>query len=86
MELKDKTTEKLNSELNTLKLASGVLIGILLVILGVVVYLLLSKGNNGTLLSIIVIPIALSPIIAMSLVKMKKIKTELESRLNQKTD
>ena len=80
MKLKEKTTEKLASELRLLKMSTGILIGILSVLFIVCVFGLFTKDNNRVFISLIVVPIALSAILPSQFSNMKKIKAELESR------
>lgn len=80
MKLKEKTTEKLVSELKLLKMSTGILTGILLVLFIVCIFGLLTKDNNRVFISMIVVPIALSAILPSQFSNMKKIKAELESR------
>ncbi len=80
MDLKEKTKEKLNGELNSLKMVTGALIGVLAVLFIFCIYGIMSKEDNAFFISMIVVPIALSAIIPINYGKMKKIKIELESR------
>lgn len=80
MDLKDKTTEKLNSELNAIKVVTGALIGVLTLLFIVCIYGLLIKENKSTFTALIVVPLALSAIIPMNFGFIKKIKKELQLR------
>ena len=80
MELKEKTTEKLEEELKNLQKGTGVLAGLLIVLFIVCIYGLLVKNDNGTYTSLIVVPIALSSIVLLNYRKIGAIKTELASR------
>ncbi len=81
MNLKEKTTEKLEGELRELKVITGAPIGVLGVLFIVCFYgLFFTKDKSGTFSALIVLPIALSAIIPLNYGNMKKIKTELESR------
>ena len=81
MNLKKKTTEKLEGELRGVKVITGALIGVLGVLFIVCLYgLFFLKDKSGTFGALIVVPIALSAIIPLNYGNMKKIKTELESR------
>lgn len=80
MDLKTKTTEKLKGELNGLKVITGALIGVLGVLFIFCIYGIMTKDDNAFFISMIVVPIALSAIIPINYGKIKKIKTELESR------
>ena len=81
MELKEKTTEKLEGELKGLKIVNGALIGVLGLLFLVCIYGLLTKEDNGVFSALIVVPIALSAILPLNLGNIKKIKAELESRV-----
>jgi len=80
MDLKDKTTEKLNGELKGLKMINGALIGVLSLLFIVCVYGLITKEDSSTFMALIVVPLALSVIIPLNYGNMKKIKKELELR------
>ena len=80
MDLKDKTTEKLNGELKGLKMINGALIGVLSLLFIVCVYGLITKEDSSTFMALIVVPLALSAIIPLNYGNMKKIKKELELR------
>lgn len=80
MKLKEKTSEKLIGELNLIKAITGALIFVMLVLIGVCIYGLLTKENNTVFFTLLIIPLALSPIMIMNAGNMKKIKAELESR------
>ena len=81
MELKEKTTEKLEGEFKGLKIVNGALIGVLGLLFLVCIYGLLTKEDNGVFSALIVVPIALSAILPLNLGNIKKIKAELESRV-----
>ena len=80
MKLREKTTERLEKELKSLKIVNGALIGMLSVLFIVCIYGLLKKEDNGVFTALIVVPIALSSVIPINFGNMKKIKSELESR------
>ncbi|WP_299104120.1 hypothetical protein [uncultured Tenacibaculum sp.] len=80
MKLKEKATEKLESELKLLKVSTGLLAGILSVLFIVCIYGLLTKDKGDVFSSLVVVPIALSAILPSQYSSMKKIKEELESR------
>ena len=80
MKLSEKTTERLENELNGLKIVNGALIGVLITLFVVCIYGLLKKDDNGVFTALIVVPIALSAIIPLNFENMKKIKLELEAR------
>ncbi len=80
MDLKNRTTEKLEKELKGLQTGTGILTGLLLVLFAACIYGLLKNNESGTYTALIVVPIALSAIIPLNFGKIKKIKSELESR------
>lgn len=80
MKISEKTTEKLEEELKGLKIITGALLGVLVVLFIVCIYGLLRKDDNGIFSSLIVVPIALSTILPLNYGNIKKIKAELESR------
>ncbi len=80
MALKNKTTEKLNTELKALKIITGALIGVLSLLFVICVYGLIVKEDSSTFTSLIVVPLALSAIIPLNYGNIKKIKKELELR------
>jgi len=80
MNLKNKTTEKLNSGLIALKVITGILIGVLIALFGISLYGFLKTENNGTFIALMVVAISLSAIIPLNYVNIKKIKKELELR------
>ena len=82
MDFKNKSTERLNSELKTLKMITGALIGVLTVLFAVTIYGLLTKENNSTFIALIAVPFSLSAIILLNFGIMKKINKELDSRSN----
>jgi ABC-type Fe3+-siderophore transport system permease subunit len=79
-DLKDKSTEKLNSELKVMKMITGALAGVLIVLFVVNLYGLLSKDNNTAFIGGIVVAISLGAILPLQFSNMKKIKTELNTR------
>ncbi|WP_106143823.1 hypothetical protein [Flagellimonas meridianipacifica] len=78
--LKDKTTEKLQSELKTIKSITGVLIGVLIVLFSVIIYGLLTKENNSSFIALIAVGISCCGVLPLQFTNMKKIKSELDSR------
>lgn len=81
-DLKNKPTQKLESELKTVKAITGALIGVLFVLFAVNLYGLLSKDNNAAFIAGMVVAISLSAILPLQFSTMKKIKTELKLREN----
>jgi len=80
VDLRDKTTNKLEEELKGLRTVTGILTGLLLVLFIACIYGLLTKNDSGTFTALIVVPIALSAILPVNYGKIKKIKMELTSR------
>lgn len=80
MDLKNKATEKLNTELKGVKIITGTLISVLILLFIICIYGLIVKENNSTFISLMIIPFALSPIILLNLRSIQKIKKELELR------
>ena len=81
MDLKEKSIEKLEQKLKELKLITGILIGLLIVLfIGSFfgLFFMIDKSAVSTVL--IVIPIALSAILPLNFINMKKIKSEIASR------
>jgi hypothetical protein len=81
IDLKNKTSEKLNSELELIKIIIGMLIGALSLLVGICIYGLLAKDNNGTFISLLVVAFTTSLIIPSGYGYLKKIKEELKSRV-----
>ena len=71
------TTEKLEKQLKTLRFATGLLSGLLIVLLGTVIYVSITQNEISPLL---VTPIALSAIIPLNLKRMKEMKAEIGNR------
>ncbi len=82
MELKDKTTEKLESEIKKIKTASGSLVGVLLVLFIVCLYGIIRNPGDATFIALLVTGIVLSATIPIN---NNKIKAELESRQANKS-
>lgn len=74
MEFQDKTTEKLNGELRTLRTLTGALIGVLILLFIICIYGLITKEDNSTFRGLIIIPIALGIIIPLNFGNIKKLK------------
>ncbi len=81
-DLKNKTIEKLESELKKLKSVTGALSGILIVLFAVTIYGLITQDNKSTFIALIAVAISCSAILPSQFGSMKKIKTELASREN----
>lgn len=80
----NKTTEKLEGELKAIKFLTGALIGVLTLLLIISIYGLIAKENNSTFISLIAVAVSLSAILPLQFINMKKIKTELNTRGNNK--
>lgn len=81
-DLKNKTIIALESELKKLKSASGIVIGILIVLFAIIIYGLLTKEDILTNIALIVVAIGCGGSLPSQFSSMKKIKTELASRNN----
>ena len=80
VDLKNKTTEKLESELKGIKVITGALIGVLTVLFAVIIYGIMTKENKSTFIALIAVAISCSAIIPLQFSNMKKIKLELNTR------
>lgn len=81
-ELKNKSDEKLESELKKTKLINGALIGILIPLFALTIYGLVTAENKSTNIALLAVAISCSAILPMQFALIKKIKTELASRTN----
>lgn len=79
-DLNNKTTEKLQSELKTIKALTGVLIGSLFVLFAVSIYGLITIESKSIFIALIAVGISLIAILPLQFGNIKKIKTELDSR------
>ncbi|MBD2757747.1 redox-active disulfide protein 2 [Spirosoma validum] len=68
--------EKLQRQAKTIKIATGTLAGMLLVLLVMALFLSIKKGFSA----LVIIPFALLPILITNVNSLKQIKKELESR------
>jgi hypothetical protein len=82
-DLKNKTTEKLESELKGIKISSWILIGILIPLFALTIYGLITDKSSSDL-SLLVIAFSCIAIILSQFSNMKKIKAELNSRNENK--
>ncbi|MBK6947374.1 MAG: hypothetical protein IPH16_04180 [Haliscomenobacter sp.] len=73
-DLKNKTTERLKSELKAIKIITGALIGVLTLLFIISIYGLIVKENNSTFIALIAVAISLSAILPIQFVNMKNIK------------
>ena len=78
-DLKNKTTEKLESELTAVKIISGALIVVLVPLFALTIYGMISNKNSSNL-PLLVVAISCSAILPIQFSNMKKIKTELNRR------
>lgn len=72
------TTEKLQKQLKALRFATGLLAGLLIVLLGATLY---SSFRESEINPLLVTPIALSVIIPINFKRMKEMKAEIEDRI-----
>ena len=79
-DLKNETTEKLQSDLKKIRAVVGPLIGIIIVLVSICIYGLITKENNSTFIALLAVGISVSSMIPVQYGKMKKIKTELAYR------
>ena len=71
------TTEKLEKQLKALRFATGLLAGLLIVLLGVTIY---SSIRDAEFNPLLITPIALSVIIPINYKRMKEMRMEIEKR------
>ena len=74
------STEKLQKQLKALRFATGLLAGLLIVLLGTVIFISFKDKEINPLL---VTPIALSAIIPLNYKRMKEMRQEIEIREQQ---
>jgi hypothetical protein len=79
-DLSNKPTEKLQSELKTIKVLTGALIGSLFVLFAAAIYGLLNIENKLIFIALIAVTISLSAILPLQFSSMKKIRTHLNTR------
>jgi asparagine N-glycosylation enzyme membrane subunit Stt3 len=70
------SVEKLQQQAKTIKVVTGTLAGMLLVLLVMAILLSIKKGFSA----LVIIPFALLPIVVTNVNSLKQIKQELESR------
>jgi hypothetical protein len=78
--LKEKSTEKLKTELSFIKIITGALIGVLTLLFTINLYGLIWRDNNGAFMAGMLVAFSLSAILPMQFSYMKKMKTELKIR------
>ena len=81
-DLKSKTSEKLESELKSIKTITEVLIGLLSMLFAVTIYGLIALENKTAFIAPIGVAISCIAILPSQFSSMKKIKAELELRKN----
>jgi len=74
--LTETSIDELKRNEKTLKTILSAFIGVLSLLVGITIYLILNKGMTP----LIAVPIALLPVLVMSYIKLKNIKSEIESR------
>ncbi|MDN3593459.1 hypothetical protein [Zunongwangia endophytica] len=79
-DMKNKTNEQLESNLNLLKGITIALIFVLTLLIVISIYGLIMKENNSTFVASITVAISCSAILPLLLINMNKIKKELNSR------
>lgn len=80
MELSEKTTEKLQKELESLKMVTGMLIGVLIVLFAVIIFGFLTQKDKGVSIGLLVVGFSCSAVLPMQFNNIKKIKKEIASR------
>jgi len=75
--LNEMSAEELLKQEKSIKIATGMLAGMLLLLLVMGIYLTFKKGSYA---AFIVIPMALLPIVILNVTSLKKIKSELNTR------
>lgn len=81
-DLKNKTTEELQSELKQTKTLTGALTGVLILLYSVTIYGLIAKEEKTTFIALIAVAISCSLILAINFAKIKEIKNELKLRVD----
>ncbi|MBQ0737239.1 hypothetical protein [Aquimarina celericrescens] len=79
-DLKNKTTEQLQANLNLIKGISIVLIIALILLVGITIYGFITKDNKSVFIAPFAVAISCSAILLTQSMTMKKIKAELNSR------
>ena len=83
-DLKNKTTEQLQSNLNMIKTISGALVIVLIVLIAITIYGFVTKENKSPFIAFFVVAISCCGILPLQFILMKKIKTELKLREDTK--
>ncbi len=79
-DLKNKTTEELQTNLNLIKAISIALIVVLTLLVSITTYGFIMKDNKSTFIALFAVAISCGAMLPIQFVSMKKIKTELNSR------
>lgn len=77
-DLKNKTSEKLESERKAIKIITGFLIGALIFLFAITIYGLITKENKATFIALIAVAFSCSAIFPWQFSSMNKIKSELK--------
>lgn len=81
-DLKNKTTVQLQSNLNMIKTITIALVVVLILLMAVTIYGFVVKENKTTFIALFAVAISCSGILPLQFISMKKIKTELKSRIS----
>lgn len=79
-DLKNKTTEQLQSNLTMIKAVTGALVVVLTGLMAVTIYGFVTKEDKSTFIALFAVAISCSGILPLQFISMKKIKTELKLR------
>ncbi len=79
-ELKNKSTEKLQTQLKTIKLLTGILMGAMLVFFGLIIYGLTSIEDKTPFIALIAVGASLLVILGLQVINIYHIQAELELR------
>lgn len=77
---KDKTTDQLKANLKAIKAITGILMGVLALLITVSLYGLLTKEDNSTFFPLLAVGFSCCAILPMQFQSMNKIKQELKLR------
>jgi len=83
-DLKNKTTEKLQSTLNMVKAITGVLVVVVSILTAVSIYGLIAKENTSTFIALLAVALSSLSIVLLQFTSIKKIKAELNLRQTEK--
>jgi hypothetical protein len=79
-QMKNKSTEQLKSELNSIKGVTIVLIFTIGLLTGITIYGLLTKEDKSMFIALFTVGISCCAVLPLQFMNMKKIKSELNSR------